>query len=256
MGIFDKIFGSLNSKNKTDNKNEPSVQESMHRIVGNGIAGRLVDETDDPAFNAEKFESGPLEKMLKETINPSTERVNSVRINAFINKFFDEESEKSDKDKKPEEFFSEMEHNIMATAIGFAAYRHEKEIAERMIKVYCDRAGGSEDDRTVFKLRNSPLSFPEFRLLVFQKARENKKTESEINKIKTALDECFKDTENKYDMSAVIDNVMNFEGKMDAFDGVPKWYSPMIPYSFLKFQPERTRKTAILSVKDKVKKKG
>ena len=111
MGIFDKIFGLLKSKNKTDNKDEPSMQENVHRIVGNDISGRIVDETADPAFNAEKFESGPLEKMLKETINPSTERVNSVRINAFINNFFDDENEKSDKDKKSEGFFSEMEQD-------------------------------------------------------------------------------------------------------------------------------------------------
>ena len=145
--------------------------------------------------------------MIKECIDPETERLDGTRLNMFVNTFMVNTGEGT------KDFFYKSATNLIKAVIGYTFYFNEKEILDGYGKLYLHVSDISNktNDEYFKRVENGPVSLKWCRYWILKTAVRNGYREEEIEdlfvQIKKAADEI-----RPFTMGAVYNNIIEFKG--------------------------------------------
>ena len=184
--------------------------------------------------------------MIKECINPETERLDGTRLNMFVNTFMVNTGEGT------KDFFYKSATNLIKAVIGYTCYMNEKEILDNYEKLYLKISGkeNKTDDEYIAAVGSGPVSLKWCRQQILKTGIKNGYPRHKIRKlleeIKTVADQI-----RPFTMGAVYENIINFE-KVEDFMGkseenkIARWHPAYTNYLVYKSNDsDQVRKSAI-----------
>lgn len=166
--------------------------------------------------------------VLEETIDPETERLDSTRLDDFANIYM-----KNSGDSDNEDFWYGCALNLLQTAIGFIAYKHEKEVTDGFATLYSSITGQS-DDAVVDHMKNTKCSFKWCKDAIIKAAEENGCDMEKINKALYAIQ--YVKPKVKFNISEVYSLLLTFndEATQAELENIPAWHPARDAYLMYK----------------------
>ena len=183
--------------------------------------------------------------MIKECINPETERLDGTRLNMFVNTFMANTGEGT------KDFFYKSATNLIKAVIGYTSYFNEKEVLKAYEKLYLKVSGLSAkiNDEYFKRVESGPVSFGWCRDWILKAAIRNGYRKEDIEEIfikirKTA------DQVKPFTMGAVYENIINFRKVEELMGGgecpIEHWHPAYTNYVVYKSNDkDEVRKSAI-----------
>ena len=183
--------------------------------------------------------------MVKECIDPETERLDGTRLNMFVNTFMANTGEGT------KDFFYKSATNLIKAVIGYTCYRNEKEILggyENLYLKLSDRVNKTDDEYTT-TIKNGPVSLKWCRNYILKTGIRHGYEKKTIERIFDDI----KDTADRirpFTMGEVYKNIIGFnkveEYMNDSNNEVPEWHPAYTNYLVYKSNDsDQVRKSAI-----------
>lgn len=148
---------------------------------------------------------------LKEVIDPETERIDSTRLNDFVNIFMENSSSDQKKD-----FWYTSAFNLIAAVIAYIAFKREYAIAKGYAELYKKVANVSDNDEYVTRITETMISFTSVKDTIRRKAAENKYDLGQINKVLSDIENYL--PEYKLTIGEVFDMLLKFNDVANDID--------------------------------------
>ena len=175
---------------------------------------------------------------LQETIDPKTERLDSSRLNDFVNIYMQNSGE-----GKPD-FWYNSALNLVKAVIGYISYKHEMEIISGYAELYTSITGEPESCPFVKKIKGSMCSFPEIRLTIESEAIKRGYSVDELQPIFRKIEKLR--PKYKYNIGEVVDALLNFDEIEPELSEVAEWHPASFSYKMYKTNDTETvRKSAL-----------
>lgn len=139
---------------------------------------------------------------LQEVIDPNTERIDSTRLNDFVNIYM----ENSGDQKK--DFWYTSAFNLIAAVIAYIAFKREAAIAKGYADLYKKIANVSDNDDFVTQITKTMISFRAVKDRIRQKAMDNNYDLAAIDKVISDIETYL--PEYKLNIGEVFDMLLNF----------------------------------------------
>ncbi len=201
-----------------------------------GVETHVLDLGDDVAYS-ECWDC------LKEVIDPETERIDSSRLNDFVNIYMENSNSDGKKD-----FWYTSALNLITAVIGYIAYCREVDMSNAYAELYERVAGVSEKDPFVDKILHTTMSFVKVKNKIRDQASLNGFDLQEIEKILKQIE-----TEiprYKLTIGEVVDVLLHFNDMADeiaeACNTMPKDHPAYTAYMMYQTNDTETvRKSAL-----------
>ncbi len=166
--------------------------------------------------------------VLEETIDPETERLDSTRLDDFATIYMKNSGE-SDK----EDFWYGCALTLIQTAIGYVAYKHEKEVTDGFATLYSSITGQADDD-VVKHMKNTTCSFKWCKDTIRKVAEENGCDMAKIDEALYAIQ--YIKPKTKFNIAEVYNLLLDFNSEKTtaALENIPSWHPAYDAYIMYK----------------------
>lgn len=190
--------------------------------------------------------------MMKECINPLSERLDPLRLNQFVEVFLTNTGEGA------RDFFYEASSNLIKTVIAYTGWKNEEIMIQEYEKLYhriSPKGHARLEDVVLRKLHETAVSFPEIRERIMSTALENGYFREEIEDLFTDIRE-YADLKEPFTFDTVYRNINSFHTVEDVLKReivlsdesktIPPWHTVWTFYRiFIANNTENVRSSAL-----------
>ena len=182
--------------------------------------------------------------MVKECINPETERLDGTRLNMFVNTFMANTGEGT------RDFFYDSASNLIKAVIGYTCYKNEDKITTLYERLYLKVTNfvPDQNDEYMKRVATGPVSFVWCRKWIMNAALKNGYKKEDIEAAFKAIKE-YADTSEPFTMGKVYQNIIQFKEVVEYMEKgespVPLWHPAYTNYQVYKSNDtDQVRKSA------------
>lgn len=182
--------------------------------------------------------------MVKECINPDTERLDGTRLNMFVNTFVANTGEGL------QDYYFKVAANLIKAVIGYTSYWNEKAVLAGYERLYLKVSGKMKDegDKYFTRVNNSLASFKWCRDYIMKTAIENGYREEDIKKCFDSIRR-YANQARPFTIGEVYNNIINFAKVEDYMSKgeapIEIWHPAMTNYTVYSAAKPEARHAAI-----------